>query len=120
MLLIRHAFHGVVDHLAIAIEGEAIFDVAPDAEDGHRFVAGGISSQPVGQRTRGVGAIQQVNHLFGCADGWNAEDRTDAIKIKDQHDQHGSGDQAQPNRAEAFNHDDDQQRSTGGGQQSYG
>ena len=96
VLLIRHAFHGVVDHFAIAIKGEAKLDVAPDTKDGHRFHAGSGGGQPLGQRSRGVGAIQQLNHALGLRNGWNAEDRTDATEVKDQHNQHCGGDQAQP------------------------
>ena len=95
VLLIRHAFHGVVDHFAIAIEGEAILDVAPDAKDGHRFDSGGGGGQPLGQRACGVGAIQQVNYLLGFTNCRNAEERADAIEIKDQHYQHHGGNQAQ-------------------------
>ena len=49
--------------------------------------AGADGGQPVGQRARGVGAVQQVNHALGGADGGNAEERADAVEKQDQHHQ---------------------------------
>jgi hypothetical protein len=65
MLLIGHAGLLVVDDLAIAIEREPVLDVAPDAEDGNRLVTGSNRLKAVGERTGGVGAVEELNDALG-------------------------------------------------------
>ena len=65
VLLIGYAAFLVVDDLAVAIEGETVLDVAPDAKDGYGLICGGQGGEPISKRAGGVGAVQYVNYALG-------------------------------------------------------
>ena len=74
VLILWNAGFFVVHHRMVAIEGEAVLHVAAHAEDGDRLIGGGNRRQPSGQRTRGVGAVEQVDNALGGVDGRNAKE----------------------------------------------
>ena len=80
MLLVRHAVVLVVDHLAVAIEREAVLGVAANAKNGNGLIGGHLAGDLIGERAGGVGAVEQLDDALAGADLGNPEKRADTIK----------------------------------------
>ena len=116
MLLVGNAIFVVVDDLLIAIEREAVFNVAAHVKYRDGFAGGRDLSQFFGQRPRRVGAIEEMNHALGGGDFGNAEERPDAVNEQHQNHEHPAGGRPQPGHAKALGDDEDQQARSDGGQ----
>ena len=83
VLLVGNAALAIVDDLAVAIEGEAVFDIATDVEDGDGFVERSDGCQALSQGARGVGAVKDMDDALGGVDLRNAAER--AYSIEQEH-----------------------------------
>ena len=73
MLLVRHTGVFVIDNLVVAIEGEAVLDVAADLEDCNRFVCWSDKGEAFSEGPRRVRAVKEMNDTLGGGDGRKAE-----------------------------------------------
>ena len=108
VLLVRNAALTIVDDLAIAIEGEAKFNVATDVEDSNGLVGRCNSGEALGKGTRGVRTVEEVDDAFGCADLGNTEERAYALEQEHEDDENAGGDETQAGNAESLNDDEDE------------
>jgi hypothetical protein len=117
VLLVGNAALAIVDDLAVAIEGEAVFDVAADVKDGYGFLGRSVSSQALGQGTGGVGTVEEMDDALSGVDLGNNEERANPIEEEHEHDNNARGDEAKPSDAKSFDYDEDEGSSAGGGEE---
>src|SRR5580700_4213771 len=104
MLFVRHACLFIIDDLVVAVESKSVLHVAANPKDGNGFVGRGKPPQPVSERARRGGAIEQSNHALGGSDRWSAEEGPKPIKEEDKNNQDSAGGKAQARNAKTVDH----------------
>jgi hypothetical protein len=119
VLLVGNATLAIVDNLAVAIEGEAIFNVAADVEDSDGFVGRSDGCEALSQWASGVCAVEDVDDSLGGLNLWNGAEGAYAVKIEHEEHENARGDEAKAGDAESIDHDEDESASAGSGQQGH-
>src|ERR1700691_4990795 len=118
VLLIGHAVLVVIHNFTIAVERESVLDVAANAEYRYCLVCRNLLRNTLRERPRGVRTVEHANDTFGGVDSRNTKHRAHAVHEQNEHHQDPARGGTETGYTETLGDNQNQERSTSGGQRS--